>query len=133
MDTSNVNKGQFVVYKEEERDEVGRYHKLGVVIGDRVNMNRIAVRAIARIYVCLPERPFLDEPRSGSNELMSPNDFDLINDVDYFDTYCNSKNKLEENIIKYVLYNIDIRIEALTQLKDDLLNYSYIQGIKMKD
>lgn len=133
MDTSNVNKGQFVVYKEEERDEVGRYHKLGVVIGDRVNMNRIAVRAIARIYVCLPERPFLDEPRSGSNELMNPNDFDLINDVDYFDTYCNSKNKLEENIIKYVLYNIDIRIEALTQLKDDLLNYSYIQGIKMKD
>lgn len=133
MDASNVNKGQFVVYKEEERDEVGRYHKLGVVIGDRVNMNRIAVRAIARIYVCLPERPFLDEPRSGSNELMSPNDFDLINDVDYFDTYCNSKNKLEENIIKYVLYNIDIRIEALTQLKDDLLNYSYIQGIKMKD
>lgn len=133
MDTSNVNKGQFVVYKEEERDEVGRYHKLGVVIGDRVNMNRIAVRAIARIYVCLPERPFLDEPRSGSNELMSPNDFDLINDVDYFDTYCNSKNKLEENIIKYVLHNIDIRIEALTQLKDDLLNYSYIQGIKMKD
>lgn len=133
MDVSNVNKGQFVVYKEEERDEVGRYHKLGVVIGDRVNMNRIAVRAIARIYVCLPERPFLDEPRSGGNELMSPNDFDLINDVDYFDTYCNSKNKLEENIIKYVLYNIDIRIEALAQLKDDLLNYSYIQGIKMKD
>ena len=133
MDASNVNKGQFVVYKEEERDEVGRYHKLGVVIGDRVNMNRIAVRAIARIYVCLPERPFLDEPRSGGNELMSPNDFDLINDVDYFDTYCNNKNKLEENIIKYVLYNIDIRIEALTQLKDDLLNYSYIQGIKMKD
>lgn len=133
MKASDVNKGQFVVYKEEERDEVGRYHRLGVVIGDRVNMNRIAVRAIARIYVCLPERPFLDEPRSGSNELMSPNDFDLINDVDYFDTYCNSKNKLEENIIKYVLYNIDIRIEALTQLKDDLLNYSYIQGIKMKD
>lgn len=133
MKASDVNKGQFVVYKEEERDEVGRYHKLGVVIGDRVNMNRIAVRAIARIYVCLPDRPFLDEPRSGGNELMSPNDFDLINDVDYFDTYCNNKNRLEENIIKYVVFKIDSIVESMTHLKEDLINYAYIQGIKTND
>lgn len=133
MKASDVNKGQFVVYKEEERDEVGRYHILGVVIGDRVNMNRIAVRSIARIYVCLPDRPFLDEPRSGGNELMCPNDFDLINDVDYFDTYCNNKNKLEENIIKYVVFKIDSIIESMTLLKEDLLNYAYIQGIKTND
>lgn len=133
MKASDVNKGQFVVYKEEERDEVGRYHRLGVVIGDRVNMNRIAVRSIARIYVCLPDRPFLDEPRSSGNELMCPNDFDLINDVDYFDTYCNNKNKLEENIIKYVVFKIDSIIESMTLLKEDLLNYAYIQGIKTND